>query len=143
MILRNILGIILLTLSLMSCSRDNSVSLSALKGKWIIINYWAVWCDSCVKEIPELNHFYQHNQDKNILLFGVNYDHTPMPDLILYPVLVEDPKKFFKLADVDVLPVTFIIDPQGKVVKSIIGPNTEKSLFKIMQILQKKNESSQ
>lgn len=120
----------------------------SFQGKWLIINYWAPWCPGCVKEIPELNRFYQH-LPANVLLLGVNYDHTPMPDLkewvrkelIAYPVLIEDPKNQFQLADADVLPVTFIINPQGKVVKSIAGPNTEKSLLETLKALQKTNET--
>lgn len=158
MIFRNIIGIILLCLSMTSCSHSNStlhdtegnaLGIQQFKGKWIIINYWAAWCEGCVKEIPELNNFYQHNHNNNIVLLGVNYDHIPMPDLnewvnkerISYPVVVEDPSTVFKLTDVDVLPMTFIIDPHGVVVKSIAGPNTEKSLTDILHSLQKKDEA--
>lgn len=116
------------------------VRLGDLQNKWLIINYWADWCDSCVEEIPELNNFYQHNQNKNIVLIGVNYDQLSQPDLkqamqksgITFPVLLEDPKLLWQLGEISVLPTTFIINPQGDVVKKIIGPNTERSLLKII-----------
>src|SRR5689334_3073620 len=74
------------------------ISNSEFKNKWIIVNYWADWCDSCIEEIPELNNFYKNNHDNNILIFGVNYDRLPNPLLrqaikktgILFPVLQED-----------------------------------------------------
>jgi len=139
---------------LLSCSQQGSVlhdtngnpiSVSQLHGKWIIINYWATWCDSCVQEISELNHFYQHNQDKNIVLYGVNYDHMPMKDLqaaiarthIAYPVVLEDPAKTWALGEFDALPVTFIIGPNGEVVKKFLGKSTEKSLLATIRELQK------
>lgn len=126
-------------------TKGNPIEVSSLKGKWVIVNYWAAWCDSCLKEIPELNSFYEHTQDKNIVLYGVNYDRMPMNDLqaaidkthIIYPVVLEDPAETWPLYGIDVLPVTFIIDPNGKVVKRIVGANTEKSLFAALDELQK------
>ncbi len=127
--------------SVLHDTKGNPISTAELKGKWVIINYWADWCESCVKEIPELNHFYQNNHDKNIVLLGVNYDRMPMSDLqiaihkthIAYPVILEDPAATWALNDIEALPVTFIIDPQGKVVKKILGANTEQSLLAAMQ----------
>jgi peroxiredoxin len=134
--------------SVLHDAKGNSIQVSSLKGKWVIINYWAAWCESCVKEIPELNHFYQHNQDKNIVLYGVNYDHMPMSDLelamhktqIAFPVILDDPAQTWKLDSIDALPVTFIIDPKGHVVKKILGGNTEKSLFATVHALQKASQ---
>lgn len=139
---------------LMSCSQQGSVlhdaqgnpiSVSQLQGKWVIINYWATWCESCIQEIAELNHFYLHNQDKNIVLYGVSYDHMPRQDLqgamkrihILYPVILEDPAKTWALGEFEALPVTFIIGPHGEVAKKILGKSTEKSLLATIRELQK------
>lgn len=131
--------------SVLHDAKGNSIPVSTLKGKWVIINYWADWCESCIKEIPELNHFYQHNQDKNIVLYGVNYDRMPIGDLetainkthIAYPVILEDPSETWSFDGIDALPVTFIIDPKGKVVKKILGANTEQSLLAAVHELQK------
>ena len=46
-----------------------------LLGKTLVINYWAVWCAPCVKEIPELVKLAENHDD--VLVFGVNFD---MPD---------------------------------------------------------------
>lgn len=104
-------------------------------GKWIIINYWASWCEPCFEEIPQLNAFYQrhHNQ---VLLFGVNYEHLEPSRLaalaskmqINYPVLESDPAAIFAIGDVPNLPATYIINPAGKVVKTLYGKQTERSL---------------
>ncbi len=146
--------VFLISLWMMSCSeqgsvlhdtKGNPIPVAELTGKWVILNYWAAWCESCVKEIPELNRFYQHNQHKNIVLYGVNYDHMPMKDLqaaieqthIAYPIVLEDPAKTWALGEFEALPVTFIIDPEGHVAKKILGANTEKSLDAVMRELQK------
>ncbi len=142
-----LLKIILLIFFITSCTergsvlhdtKGNQIDVSSLKGKWVIINYWAAWCQTCIKEIPELNNFYQHNQDKNIVLYGVNYDRMPMNELqlainkthIAFPVVLEDPAQTWTLYGIDFLPVTFtIIDPNGKVAKKIVGASTEQSLL--------------
>src|SRR5690348_15998540 len=80
-------------------SEGRAISFNDFKNKWIIVNYWAEWCEGCVEEVPELNNFYQKNQDRNIIILGVNYDHLPRPYLnqvikkmdIRFPVLLEDP----------------------------------------------------
>ncbi len=133
------------------------IPISEFKNKWIIVNYWADWCDSCIEETPELNNFYKNNHDSNILIVGVNYDRLPNPVLrqaiqrtgILFPVLQEDPAEVWRLGEVTVLPTTFIINPDGDVVRKIIGPNTEQSLLKIVHnrlygkknIKEKKNQT--
>lgn len=148
--LRRVLFFLLCSITMIGCAQDHSrlhdsegriIKMSDLKNKWIIVNYWADWCESCIEEIPELNRFYQNNQDKNIVILGVNYDRLPRPYLndairktgIVFPVLLEDPSELWRLGEVTVLPTTFIVNPQGDVVKKIIGPNTEQSLLKILQ----------
>jgi peroxiredoxin len=136
----------LLTLALLGCSgardvkfydnKGNVIQLSSLNGKWVIINYWAEWCPACRYEVPELNHFYQHNTDKTVILLGVNpqpYAPVEMDAAIKqsgidFPVLRQDPGSAWQLAQPDMIPMTFILDPQGKLVKTIVGVNTEKSL---------------
>jgi len=131
--------------SVLHDTKGNSIKVSSLKGKWVIINYWADWCDNCIEEIPELNRFYEHKQGKNIVLYGVNYDRMTAGDLemainkthIAFPTLLEDPAQTWSsLDEIDALPVTFIIDPNGKVVKKIVGGNTEKSLLTVLHQLQ-------
>ncbi|WP_298627975.1 TlpA disulfide reductase family protein, partial [uncultured Legionella sp.] len=51
---------------------------STLKGKWVFINYWAGWCQTCLDEIPEFNRFYQQHRDDPIALYAVNFDGLPL-----------------------------------------------------------------
>jgi len=109
------------------------------QGKWLIINYWASWCDSCAKEIPQLNLFYQRNK-KQLILLGVNYDNLSIQNLanvinamhISFPVLQSDPGSALGLPKIEVLPTTFIINPQGKIIKELLGPQTANSLERII-----------
>lgn len=117
------------------------IPLNSLANKKIVINYWADWCQPCVEEIQSLNKFYQaHSQ--SVALFAVNFDE---PDIatqreavkahrINYPSLAADPANILKLGEINVVPVTFILDHQGKVLKSLYGPQTEKSLSKELDL---------
>ncbi|MDX1901011.1 MAG: TlpA disulfide reductase family protein [Gammaproteobacteria bacterium] len=141
-------------LLLTSCSRSevtlhdsngHTISTAQLQGKWVVINYWSDWCDNCVEEMKTLNQFY-HDVESNpaIMMYGVNYDHLSgraLADVmhklnIQFPVLVEDPAELFHLALSDYLPMTFIIDPKGRVVKRMIGPTTAQSLTSTIKQLQ-------
>src|SRR3990167_3203393 len=94
-------------------THGNSVFLSTLKGKWVVLNVWAPWCSGCIKEIPELNRFYKNNQNKNIVFYGIDYDNLSLAELqkaihqvnIQFPVFVENPASYLGLQDVNIIPV--------------------------------------
>jgi peroxiredoxin len=139
----------LLAIVLISCSDNTStktsgnfqdtdghaVTLDLLKGKWVVVNYWAAWCEGCIKEIPELNRF-DKALGSDVVMVGVNFDQPPVDVLqkaiktaaIAFPVLTQDPGTVWHLGDVSVLPTTFIINPKGIVVRKIIGTSTQSSL---------------
>ena len=118
-----------------------TIPLSSLKGRWVFINYWASWCHTCLEEIPELNHFYKQHQQDPITLFAVNYDALPLPEQqtlvkqfnILYPSLGEDPNQVLQLGDINAVPVTFVFNPAGKLVKTLYGGQDRVSLAKVIR----------
>jgi thiol-disulfide isomerase/thioredoxin len=125
-------------------TRGQQITTAQLKNQWVIINYWAPWCEACMEEVPELNRFYQHLQSsQQVVFYGVDYDHDPQDQLmeivkqvhIDYPVLIDDPAAAYGLPSLNVVPTTFIINPQGKVVKMISGAVSEQMLLKLIQEL--------
>lgn len=142
---------ILFSILLIGCSKDSvfhdsqnhTIPLSSLRGKWIVINYWAAWCPSCIHEIPLLNHFYEENLNKNILIYGVNYDQvtgsnlnkTIQKEKIHFPILLENPADAFHLPFIERIPITFVINPEEKIIKIIEGPLTPSSLNEISFLL--------
>lgn len=125
-------------------TNGHTTKLSDLKGKWVMINYWAEWCGTCVEEIPQLNKFYKKYKDK-VAFFSVNYDvvHSSVsPEKhqkiiknlhIQYPVLESDPGKHFKFGKFRVIPVTVIINPEGKMVQKIYSSQTVSSLHEALE----------
>lgn len=132
------------SLFLVACDRGpsysdldgNQIRLSNYKGKWVVINYWASWCKSCGEEIPELNAFYKAHKAQGVILLGVNYDLAPIEKLkklvaqfrIEFPVLTSDPAKEIGIDNVPGLPSTYIVGPDGKLVKRLFGVQTKRSL---------------
>ena len=105
-------------------------------GRWVVLNYWAEWCEPCRAEIPELNALYKETDGHGVLVVGVNFDGLQGDDLaalvekmqIEYPVIGTDPRKHFGYDLPSVLPTTVVIDPAGKVAATLVGPQTRESL---------------
>lgn len=116
-------------------SNGNSLKFSALKGKWVVLNYWAKWCASCLKEIPQLNAFSQ-KYAKTVAVIGVSFDDLSAEQLeelssqltIQYPLLVDKPNDYLHIGAISVVPTTIILNPAGRVVKTLLGPQTQSSL---------------
>jgi len=143
---KTLLSVFLLFL-LVACSspdyRDlagNQGNFADLHGKWVLINYWAIWCQPCRREIPELNAL-STEQAASIVVFGVNFDSLSIEDLrqqsdtvgIEFAVLREDPSVLLGYPRPEVLPTTYLFDPRGKLVRTLQGPQTRTSIIALTQ----------
>jgi len=104
-------------------------SLDQYRGKWVIVNYWATWCGTCRKELPDLASLHRQHRDGDIVVVGINFE-TIDPKIlkrfvaeqdIPYPVLRTEPVRNTPLGPVPALPTTYIIDPTGKLVAGEVG----------------------
>lgn len=122
-------------ITLQTLDGDNIES-SSLQGKWIFINYWASWCGPCLDEISELNRFYKDNKAGNVALFAVNYDAMLLSKQrrlvkqfnIQYPSLRRDSAAALHLGSVNVVPVTYVLNPKGELSATLYGGQTIESL---------------
>ena len=131
------LCIALLAALLVACSPqpgDGGAALDAHRGQWVLVNYWARWCKPCIKEIPELNALDREREDVTVL--GVNYDGlagealaAQLDDLgVEFATLAADPAAELGTQRPVVLPTTFILDPGGRLVSTLVGPQTLETL---------------
>ena len=112
-------------------SENKKIYLDDLKGKWILINYWADWCPPCIKEIPELNKLNSQFGDQ-VSVFLFNFDRLEGNELkkqllkikAEIPSLISDPQLIYNYDVPDALPVTFVIDKDGKLSMTLKGPQT-------------------
>ncbi len=148
--IKKIVGFSILIFVLNSCSKPDyhlfdgsSGNLEELKGKWLVVNYWADWCPPCIKELPELSSFYVSNKSE-VNVFAYNFDQLEgqeLEDQILrfgveVPSLLTNPEDLFQWETPSSLPATFIVGPEGTLLKELIGPQTKESLEKIIKDLQ-------
>ncbi len=113
--------------------------LAAQRGKWVIVNYWATWCVPCIKEMPDISRFVAAH--RNVAAIGLAYEDSEPADIkaflakhpVVYPIAqvsLDQPLKDFD--EPRGLPTTYVIAPDGKVAKHIVGPVTEASLEAIV-----------
>ncbi len=111
----------------------NVQSLAKYRGEWVLVNYWATWCVSCLDEIPELNRFH-HRQGSSVL--GINVEALDSDSLkffsreqsIEYPLLTTSPGGHSVFGNVSVLPTSYLVSPAGDVVAKHVGKITETML---------------
>ena len=122
-------------------STNEKIFLDDLLGQWTLINYWADWCPPCIKEIPELNELNKEYSDQvNVYVF--NFDRLEGDELneqllrfgVKVPSLITDPEEVYKYEVPEALPVTFIIDKNGKLFKTLKGPQTKDSFINAMSL---------
>jgi len=112
--------------------------LSDFKGEWLLINYWAVWCKPCIKEIPGLNAL---DQQSDVSVLGYNFDNSQGDSLaqqvevlgIKFPSLSQDPAELFGQTPPKALPATMLVNPQSQLVTWLYGPQTQGGIDKIIR----------
>jgi peroxiredoxin len=107
--------------ALKSSSGEN-LRLSEYRGNVVMVNFWATWCGPCRQEMPLLDELYTRYQRVGFTLLGVNIDDDSGKAMnmagelgVNFPVLFDARKEVSKLYEVDAMPVTVIIDRDGKV----------------------------
>lgn len=110
-----------------------SITLSELKGKKVILNFWATWCPPCKVEMPHFqSYFEKHSKDDNVVILAANmtYKDKNVQQFVngydlTFPILLLESDDLIKTYEVLTIPSTFFIDSEGKVQKKIVGAINE------------------
>ncbi|MDO8891577.1 MAG: TlpA disulfide reductase family protein [Sulfurimicrobium sp.] len=104
------------------------VSLRQLRGKVVLVNFWATWCPYCRHEMPAMEEFYQdyRAQGFEILALSQDEDATTVVDFMArekyrFPVAMADASSAAALGGVSRLPTSFVIDKRGVVRHKVSG----------------------
>jgi len=120
----------------------NMVKLSDLRGKYVMIDFWAAWCKPCREENPNVVRLYETYKDKGFDIIGVSLDRTKeawvgaIEQDGLTWVQVSDLAYFNSAAatlyQIEAIPATYLLDPEGKIIgKDLRGPSLENKLAEI------------
>jgi peroxiredoxin len=109
--------------------RGGSVTLSDLRGKVVVIDFWATWCPPCEFQVPELNSFYEdHRASGQVEVLGISVD-TDGPDVVgewtsekevRYPILIGDEALARQFGAVG-FPTLIIVAPDGSIDSRHVG----------------------
>jgi len=121
-------------------------TLSSLKGKVVILSFWATWCHPCKDEMPKLNKLYKEMRSMGLEIVAVSSDYSigSLKDFIVknsldFSILYDEKRTVTRQYKIPYLPVTFLIDKNGVIVEKITGefewPSGEmkKKLEKLLQ----------
>ena len=96
--------------------------LAKLRGKVVLVNYWATWCTPCRKEMPRLNAFYRHYHDHGLVMIGISVDFPrdfekarKAAQTVAYPTALSKAISEDGFGTPKGVPVTWVIDADGKV----------------------------
>jgi len=118
--------------------QGKSWTLSELRGKVVIVNFWATWCPPCRKEMPDLDALYARFKDQGLVVLAIS-DEDPgkvRPFIaerrIAYPILLDPGRKVNDLFQVEGIPKTFVYDRDGKMVAQSIDMRTKTQLLEML-----------
>ena len=102
--------------------------LSDYRGQVVIVNFWAVWCAPCRKEMPSMQRAWEQVRDQEVTLLAVNWGDSE-EDIakfkekypVDFPLLLDEDKSLPEQWGVKGLPTTFVVDPEGRLVYRIVG----------------------
>jgi len=112
-------------------SDGGSFTLSAQRGKVVLVNFWATWCPPCLEEMPAMERLWRRHKDAGFVLLAVSLDSDPkkVPPFVsahkfTFPVAVDPKMTVAERYGVRALPSSFVIDRDGTVTGIALGPRT-------------------
>jgi thiol-disulfide isomerase/thioredoxin len=119
--------------SLKSVPDGKTVTLSSLRGKAVVVNFWATWCGPCKIEMPWLVDLQKKYGDQGLQIVGITKDDSNEETIakftkkmgVNYTVLVGNQQVVDLYGGVGGLPTSFFVNRSGKVVHEIIGLDSE------------------
>jgi len=105
------------------------VSLADLRGRVVLVNFWATWCEPCKEEMPAMERLYRAHRDRGFELLAISVGEEPEPvrafreELGLsFPILLDRDKSVSRTYQTYRFPESYLVDREGVVVERYVGP---------------------
>jgi thiol-disulfide isomerase/thioredoxin len=115
-----------------------TLSLAAMRGKPLLVNFWATWCPPCVEELPLIDAFYQANKSKSLQVIGLAVDQPSMVKRFLTQKPLSFPVGLAGFSgtelgislgnEASVLPFSLLFDSKGSLLAKKVGKLDQKDL---------------
>jgi peroxiredoxin len=118
--------------------RGNSWTLKDLRGKVVLVNFWATWCPPCRKEMPDLDALYKKFSKEGFVILAISDEEEDKvkPFIaerkISYPILLDPGRKVNTLFRVEGIPKSFVFDRSGKLVAQSIDMRTRNQFLELL-----------
>jgi thiol-disulfide isomerase/thioredoxin len=112
----------------------NEVTLSSLRGKVVLLNFWATWCPPCRKELPTIEALHKEFSGKGLVILGVNDEEKGTvrgfvkQNGYTFPTLLDTKSQAQKAYRAYSIPTLVLIDRQGLIVNHLVGGRGEPEL---------------
>ncbi len=125
-------------------------SLKQHTGKIVLINFWATWCQPCVREMPSIERLYQKYKARGFEIVAVSLDQSDHDEVrafaeklnLTFPIVLDPEHKVKALYKVRGLPTTYLVDKKGQVAGYGVGPrewDNEAAYALVGHLLNEKN----
>jgi peroxiredoxin len=113
----------------------DTISLESLRGRVVLLNVWATWCVPCVREMPALQRLHEQLKAEGLSIVAVSVDADAPPfnganDVrnfveqhgLTFTILHDGRGAIYNVFGVSALPMTFVIDRNGRIKRKVLGP---------------------
>jgi peroxiredoxin len=113
-------------------------TLKDLRGKVVLVNFWATWCPPCRKEMPDLETLCNRFGPQGLVILGISDEDAATVSPFIskqgttYPILLDPGRKVNELFQIDGIPKTFIYGRDGKLVAQSIDMRTQKQFLEML-----------
>jgi peroxiredoxin len=118
--------------------QGKSWTLSALRGKVVLVNFWATWCPPCRKEMPDLNALYEQFKNQGFVVLAISDEERGKVQPYIeqyhysYPILVDPGRKVHAAFSIEGIPKSFVFDREGKLVAQSIDMRTRGQFLQML-----------
>jgi peroxiredoxin len=118
--------------------RGKAWTLSELRGKVVLVNFWATWCPPCRKEMPDLEALYRRFQAQGLVILAISDEKASKVEpfvaerKVTYPVLLDPGDRVNMLYRIYGIPKSFIYDRQGRLAAEAIDMRTRRQFLALL-----------